>query len=161
MQTTVTYSEALIRRAVFRFWVRFIGWHGFATIAAYSAFCVWFVFYWTEPWAKLASLVLWALLVGACVGVYVAYVRRSLSKFRRMNERTAEVTISKDEFRVKSSLADSRLQWRAIEAIWRFPEAWLLFMGKNVFVTLPIDGISTEDRELMCTKVKENGGRVV
>ncbi len=161
MQTTVTYSEALIRRAIFRFWRRFIGWHGFAAIAVASALCGWAVFWQAEKWITYGSLVLWLLLLSTSVGVYVVYLRRSLATFRRMNDPTVEVTIADDEFRLKSSLVDSSVKWRAIETIWRFPEAWLLFVGKNVFMTLPIDAISMEDRELMCAKVKDNGGQVV
>jgi hypothetical protein len=78
-----------------------------------------------------------------------------------MNDPTVEVTISQESFRMKSSIGDSSVQWRAFEAIWRYPNVWLLFTGKNVFVTLPIDAISTDDRELMCLKVQESGGRVL
>jgi len=161
MQTTVTYSEVLIRRAVFRFWTRLISWHGFAAIALWSVLCGWAVFWQTETWVIYGSLVLWLFLVGTAVGVYFAYLNRSLKKFRRMNDPIAEVTISNDVFRMKSSVGESSVQWRVFEAIWRFPDAWLLFTGKNVFLTLPIDAISMEDRELMCAKVKENGGRIV
>ncbi len=161
MQTTVTYTEALIRRAIFRFWIRFIGWHGFALIAVCSALCVWAVFWQNDVRIILGCVALWVLVTGMAAGVYVTYVRRSLSKFRRMNDPTVEVAISDDEFRMKTSLSDAAVKWRVIEAIWRFPEAWLLFTGKNAFTSLPIDAISTEDRELMCSKVRENGGRVL
>jgi len=161
MQTTVTYSEALIRRAIYRFWMRFIGWHGFAAIAVWSVVCLWAAFWQTETWVTCGSLLLWLFLVATGVGVFFAYLNRSLRKFRRMNDPIAEVIISNDVFGIKSSVGESSLQWRVFEAIWRFPEVWLLFTGKNTFMTLPIDGISIEDRELMCTKVKENGGRIV
>lgn len=161
MQTRVTYSEALIRRAIFRWWIRFIGWHGFLASALAPIAFLRLAVYGTNPWIVYGGLAIWLFSVFVAVAVYVTYVRRSLSKFRRMNDPTAEITISNDELHMKSSLADTRLQWRVIEAIWRFPEAWLLFMGKNLFVTLPIDAISAEDRELMCAKVRENGGRVV
>src|SRR3990167_9322141 len=159
MRTTVTYSEALIRRAIFHWWIRFIGWHGFTAIAVVPVACLWLTVHGTMPWLGYGGLAAWAFFVVVALGVYVTYVSRSMSKFRRMNDPTAEVTISNDEFHMKSSLADTRLQWRAIEAIWRFPEAWLIFMGKNLFATLPIDGIGIEDRELMCAKVRENGGQ--
>ncbi len=161
MPTTVTYTEGLIRRAIFRWWVRFIAWHGFAWAAIWSALCVGLVIWQADTWLIYGSLVVWVFAVGVAWGVYAAYVRRSLSKFRQMNNPTAEVTISNDEFRLKNSLGDIRLQWRVIEAIWRFPEAWLMFGGKNAFFTLPINAISTEDRELMCAKVKEHGGKIV
>jgi hypothetical protein len=160
MQTTVTYSEPLIRRAIFRFWKRFIAWHGFAAIAVCTVVCAWAVLWQAEAWIIYGSLALW-LLLGTSAGVYFTYLSRSLSKFRRMNDPIAQITISNDLFRVKSSVGESSLQWRVFEAIWRFPEAWLLFTGKNTFMTLPIDFISIEDRELMCAKVKENGGRIV
>ncbi len=161
MKTTVTYTEALIRRAIFRYWVRFISWHGFALIGVCSALCVWAVFWQSDVRVILGSIALWVVVAAIAAGVYVAYAGRSLSKFRRMNDPTVEVTISDDEFRMKTSLSDAAVKWRAIGAIWRFPEAWLLFTGKNAFTALPIDTISTEDRELMCSKVRENGGRVL
>ena len=161
MQTTVTYSEALIRRAVFRYWVRFVAWHGFAFIAFSAAVCIAAVFLHAETWIIGCSLLLCGFMISLAATVYIVRVRVSLAIFRRMNNPTAEVTISDDEFRVKTSLVDSRLQWRVIQAIWQFPETWLIFTGKHAFMILPIDAVGTEDRELICRKVKENGGRVV
>lgn len=161
MQTTVTYSEALIRKAIFHFWIWFIGWRGFAALAVWSIVCIWAVFWQTERWVTYGSLALLLLGVITNVSVYVVFLRRSLKKFLRMEGPTADVTISNDVFRMKSSVGDSTVQWRVIETIWRFPEAYLLFLGRNIFITLPIEGISIEDRELMCAKVRENGGRIV
>jgi hypothetical protein len=161
MQTIVTYNEPLIRRAIFRFWVRFISWHGFAAIALWSVVCVWAVFWQTEKWITYGSLSLLLLGVTANFGVYFTYLGSSLKRFRRMNDPAAEVTISDDTFRIKSCVGETTLQWRVFEAIWRFPEAWLLFSGKTRFMILPIDTLGIEDRELMCEKVKENGGRIV
>jgi YcxB-like protein len=141
MQITVTYTEDLIRRAIFRFWRRFIGWRGVMAIVVCSVMCLWAVFWQTEAWVMYGCLALWVFLVCSAGGVYVAFLRRSLSKFRKMNDPIAEVTISADELRMKSDVADSKVQWRGIEAIWRFPETWLLFLGKNLFITLPIDPI--------------------
>jgi hypothetical protein len=161
MQTTVTYSEALIRRAIFRYWMRFIKWHGFAAIAVWSPLCIGVIVRQAEAWLVCCVLVSAVLTVACLLGAYVAYLHRALSKFRRMGGPTAEVTISGGEFHVKTTLADSRLQWRAITGIWRFPETWMVFVGTSDFMTLPIDAISMEDRELMCARVRQHGGRVV
>ena len=160
MTTTVTYTEALIRRAIFRWWIRFIGWHGFASLLACGLLFAYMFFSASEQWMIYGSLALWLFGTATAASVFVAYSRRSLTKFRKMNDRIAEVTISPDGFRVKSSLAESSLSWQAIVAVWRFPEAWLIFFGKNLFMTLPIEHISHHDRELLCAMVKAHGGRV-
>jgi hypothetical protein len=160
MTTTVTYTEALIRKVIFRWWARFIGWHGFASILACGLLFAYTLFFASERWLIYGSLALWLFVTAMAASVLVVYSRRSLAKFWKMDDRTAEVTITPDGFRVKSSLAESNLNWRVIEAVWRFPEAWLIFVGKNTFMTLPIEHISHEDRERLCAMVTEHGGHV-
>jgi hypothetical protein len=118
------------------------------------------LFWQPEAWFFYGSLSLLVLVALLYFAIYSTYLHRSLAKFRRMNDPIAEITISDSDFHIKTSLGETRLQWRAFEAIWRFPEAWLLFTGKNNFFTLPIDSINIADRELICAKIIENGGRV-
>lgn len=65
MPATVVYSEALIRRALFRFWLRSIGRRAFVIFAVMLALCVTELFWQPEAWffyGILSLLVLVALL---------------------------------------------------------------------------------------------------
>ena len=110
MQTKFTYTEAFLRRAIFRYWLRFIGSRGFSLIGIISASSIWAVCCQDEPALMCVCVVVWLMVLSVAAGVYFTMRRRTLEKLRRMNDPTAEVTISSDEFRLKSSLGDSRLQ---------------------------------------------------
>lgn len=157
MQTSFILTEELIRKAVWRVWARrfrlpFI----LATIACLVC-CL------TLQDASKTGFVL-CLWLGVAVGfvaVYLRWLSQARSKLRLMNDPSVEVTITADEFRWRSCLGDSRLAWRVFETVWQFSDTWLLFFGRASHIVLPTDAITNIDRELICSKVRENGGRVL
>jgi len=49
---------------------------------------------------------------------------------------------------------------RAITAVWRYEDLWLLLFSKGHFMTFPLDGVSAEDQALLLERVKASGGKV-
>ena len=159
MHTTFTLTEELTRKAVFRVWARRMRVVGIVAIVPCSAYTVSCLI--TRDTSTTAICVgLWLFVAGVFAAVYWRWLSQSLSRFRLMNDPTVDVTISNDEFRWKTCLGDSRLSWRVFEAVWRAPDIWLLFLARTSHLILPTDAISNEDRELICLKVRENGGQI-
>jgi hypothetical protein len=113
-----------------------------------------------EPWMVYGSLTVWILVVLQAIAILLGGMYKSVARLRRIGEWTNEVAISADSLWMNGPLGETTLQWRAIIAVWRFREAWLLFGGRNQFITLPVKNISQVDLDLLCAKVKEHGGKV-
>jgi hypothetical protein len=161
MQIEATYSEELVKRATMRFWVRLIGWHGFA-VTALMAIAIAYLFASgdTSWYVTLSGCVLaLALVVGSAA--YFVYRHRALTTLRRMSRPTASITLTDAGLSTKSDLGGGDLSWRAITRVWRFPEVWLLFVAKGSYFTIPTEALTDEVRKFIETKVHEHGGRIV
>jgi YcxB-like protein len=155
------YSEALITRVTRRFWVRLIGWHGFAAVALMSAALAYLVAAGDRSWYVSAFGTV--LAVGIVVGTAVYFVcrHRAMSTFRKMADPTALFTFSESGFSSRSDLGGGDLSWRAVTQVWTFPEAWLVFVSKGTYVTIPTDSLTEVTQQFIRAKVREHGGKVV
>ena len=161
MEIRVRYSEALIKRITRRFWVRFIGWHGFAAVGLMSAALAYLVAVGDRSWYVPAFGAVLAVGVFVGTAVYFVYRQRAMSTLQRMADPTAIFTFSDSGFSSRSELGGGDLSWRAVTQVWAFPEAWLLFVSKGIYVTIPTESLPEGTRQLIRAKVREQGGKVV
>jgi hypothetical protein len=77
-----------------------------------------------------------------------------------MSKPTAVFEFTDEEISSETDLGSSRMKWKAIKKIWRFPEAWLLFITEWQYITLPIADLTDEIRQFILVKVQEQGGKV-
>lgn len=159
-EITVTYTPAIVRRAVRRFWFRFIAWHGFASVAVAIGVFVSLLAAGRDDWLVGVFGVLSLLLVLMGSGVYFTYLRRSLAVLRAMKEPKAVFRLTDERFGSESDVGKGELSWTAIKEIWAFPEVWLLFVAKNQFITLPIADVSDDARTFLRERVTASGGTV-
>ncbi|MHC4504361.1 MAG: YcxB family protein [Planctomycetota bacterium] len=159
-EVTVEYTEAMIRRAVRRFWTRFLGWDYLAALFVGLAAFVALLLLGYAGWytVVLGTVVALAVIVGA--SAYFVYLKRSMGILKQMESPQAVFRFDEDGVSTQSDLGSSTMRWRAVTKIWRFPEVWLLFFSKRVYVTLPSEGLSPELLQFIAAKVRENGGKV-
>ena len=159
-ETTVTYSRQIIRYAIRRFWFRFIAWHGFLAIGLGMLGCVVLWCLGRRSWELGAMGAFTAIAVSLAGAVYVTHLRRSMWKFNRMPSKQVQFRFSDDRFSSMSELGASDVAWGTIERIWRFDNAWLLFVSKTVYMILPITQLDEPMRQFLVERVKSSGGRV-
>jgi len=102
--------------------------------------------------------------IGAVLGMGVLFPaalwrkteRGGLKRLRRMT--TPHVILIFDDKGVTadSELGAATVGWKSIEKIWEFPEAWLLFVGKQQYVTIPISALTENLKKCIKAKVEEN-----
>jgi hypothetical protein len=78
-----------------------------------------------------------------------------------MSDPSAIFTFTDAGVSAKTDLGSSELNWRCITKVWMFPEAWLLFVDKGLYITVPTAGLPDQARELIRNKVGACGGKVV
>ena len=156
----LTYSEALLREAVVRFWWRAIGWN-FLIATAFVMLVFGFLLYQGDAsWVVGFLGAALALIVGLMIALYVAHYRNTLYKFRQMKSPHAVLTVSEPSFTLSSDVGSSTLKWSTIVEVWRFPTFWLLLFSKAQFSTLPLAGVSPEVQTLILERVKSAGGKI-
>jgi len=89
---------------------------------------------------------------------YVIYLQRWLIAVHRTPSAVFQFT--EEEIISQTDIGSSKIKWAAIKNVWRFPEAWLLFISDWQYITLPTSALGEEIRHFILTQVQKNGGRV-
>jgi hypothetical protein len=159
-ETTLIYSEALVRRAIFKFWRRTLGWRYPAALMLCAVGLVGMLLKGDRSW--LVGLVGAGFLLGVvmCALLYVSHYRNSLGRFRALEGAEATLSLDSETFTLTSSEGSSTMPWKAVTEVWKFQEIWLLLFSKAQFVTLPLASLTPEMRSAISDRVAHAGGRV-
>ncbi|MCQ1849767.1 YcxB family protein [Neorhizobium galegae] len=103
------------------------------------------------------TLALLAFLVACFPAIFSAVVWRAHSasafgRYRRMTDRSAEVTIDPEGFGIVSNLGDGRLNWPNVTEIWERPLSFMLFSGTSAFNILPRKAMPQEVQAFLSAK---------
>jgi hypothetical protein len=85
--------------------------------------------------------------------VWLAHYRNTVGKFRSMQSPIANLTIGADGLAVASALGSVQIPWSILTEIWERPTYWMFFTAPSQFFTIPIETISTADRDFVRSKV--------
>lgn len=153
---TVTYTETMVRSAVRTFvWRRGIVGHKglwFAEIVLVTLF-FWLLARGDRGWeVGLFGAILLApptLIMAA----WLAHYRNTVGKFRSMQRPIANVTIGPNVLAMTSELGSAEIPWSSLTEIWDCSTYWMLFTAASQFFTIPIETISTEERDFVKSKI--------
>lgn len=159
-EVTAQYSEALVKTVTRRFLAKFFGWGYLIACLVVLAGVIVLVALGQRGWfvGALGAVAVVAVLVA--VRAWVVFHRRALGTLRRMNNPVATFTFDDDGIAVSSDLSTGTLKWQAVHKLWCFPEAWLLFVAKGVYSTLPTACLTEEVKHLIVHKLKEQGTEI-
>ena len=155
-QTTIRYSEPLLRAAVRAFCVRALGRAlGLRfllalgmVVASVTALLVQRERSWVIPFLLSALLFVAAFIVS----IYVAHMRNTLGTYRGMRHPEATLSFDEEHFTLASELGSSTLPWSAVTEVWRYPRFWLLLFSPNQFATLPVECLDPRAQEFITRK---------
>ncbi|MEL7352921.1 MAG: YcxB family protein [Cyanobacteria bacterium P01_A01_bin.116] len=160
-QALLRYDEALVRRAVFAFWKRTVG-YGFPI--ALGLVAVGFVpdlIRGTASWVTGVCATVFVLGVGLVVTIYAVHIKNSMAKFRALGQPEARFIAEDETFTLVSDVGSSTLNWSAIQEVWRFSEFWLVLFSKAQFSIIPLAGVSHQMQVFVLDKVRGSGGKVI
>lgn len=160
-ETTLIYSEPLIRHAVFAFWRRSVG-TGF--VVALLIIALGLVFYLARgesSWVvgMLGTVLTFGVLF--VVTLYFVHYRNSLAKFREMGSPNATFRADDSSFTFSSDAGTATLQWAAVKELWKTPNTWLFLYSKAHFSTLPLACLSPEMQSFICQRIQAGDGKIV
>ncbi len=160
MQTTLHYSEALVRKAIKTFWWRKTGWSFFIPMLLLCGFLCYELWQGNYNWWVGVLGAVLALAFATAAVLYVVHFRGAITRFRRMQKPEALFEMGEEKFRLSSDVGTTELVWSTITEVWRFPEFWLLFFSPAQFSTIPIVDLPQEAQELLLAKVTACGAKV-
>ena len=158
--STLHYSLPLIRRAIFQFWWRVVGWRFIFAILLITTALIALFIRGDRSWVVglLSAVLFFGLL---CVtALYGIHFNNAVRKFKAMDKPIADLSISEQSFTLSSGVGTTTLQWSAVTALWKFQDFWLLFFSKSQFVTLPLESISQESKDTIVKNIETSGGKV-
>ncbi|KAI1692863.1 ycxB-like protein [Ditylenchus destructor] len=152
----VTYTEEIVRDAVRTYvWRRGVLGNKalWALELAMVVFYVWLLGSGAD--GSLAGVVGVVVLLppGLVAVMWLAHYRNTVGKFRRMPSRQGKFTFTEDHLEVASELGSAKIPWSSITEIWQKPNYWMLFMGLNQFMTLPLISVEPTDLAFLQSKV--------
>jgi hypothetical protein len=161
MQIQARYTEAIVKRATMRFWIRYTGWRGIAALLVLAAIFTCLLVNGDSSWyvPVLGTVFAFGVVIG-CTS-YVVTCRRALATLRRMAEPIATIDFSDAGISTQSDLGRCDLAWRGITQVWTFPEAWLVFVAKGSYFTIPTESLTEEIQQFIRQKMREHSGKVV
>lgn len=159
-EATLIYSTALLRQAVFAFWRRSVGVGFFVALLIAALGLVVLVALGQASWLIGGLAAVLVLGIAFAIVIYVVHYRRSLHKFRQMNQPRATFCADESSFTMSSDIGTTTIQWSAVKELWQFQSVWLLLYSKAQFTTLPLACLSPETQAYIVQRVRASGGKV-
>jgi len=159
-EATLIYSESLLRQAVFGFWRRSVGVGFFVALLIAALGLVVLMALGQASWIIAALAAVLVLGIAFAIVVFVVHYRRSLHKFRQMDQPRATFRADESSFTMGSDIGTTTLQWSAVKELWQFPSVWLLLYSKAQFTTLPVACLPPETQDYIVQCVRAAGGKV-
>lgn len=159
-EATLTFTEPLLRKAVFAFWRRSVG-VGFIFALMLLAACLGLLLAQGDSsWVVGALAAVLFFGVAFAGAIYFVQYRASLRKFRAMGSPQATFRASESSFTIISGIGTVTYEWSVVKQLWRFPEVWLLLYSPAQFSTLPVACLPPEIQSFIVQRVQAAGGKI-
>lgn len=161
LETTLTYSDPLLRHAVFAFWRRTVGVGFWVALFVIGGSLGFLLSHGEVSWVvgMLGTILTFGVLF--VVALYVVHYRNSLAKFREMGRPNATFSANDSSFTISSGAGTATLQWSVVKELWQTPTAWLLLYSKAHFSILPVACLSPDMQAFILQRVQAAGGKIV
>ena len=152
-EITAEFTPTTVKTVARRFVLRLLGTGYFVAVVVIAIALLYLAMrrenYW--PTGAIGAVFVFSILFP--VVLWWKTERSGLSRLRRMSSPTVKFLFDDKGITVDSELGEATVGWISIEKIWEFPEAWLLFVGKQQYVTVPIAPLSEELKRYIKEKV--------
>jgi hypothetical protein len=156
----VSYTPAIVRSGIRRFWLRFAGRDTALGAIGLAASSFGWVVLGYRTWLVGCFMAVSGFLFVLSLLVFVTFRTRSLRKLRAMPAPTAAWTFTEESLSTETQLAQSKIAWSLVKKLWRFPDVWVLVYSRSDYSLLPVSDIPSEVQAFIVERVRANGGKV-
>ncbi len=150
---TLTYSKALIKKAVRSYLWRQLGLSFLLMLIVLTGFTVFLLARGDRSWivGVLGAVVF--LSVAVISSAYIIILRRFFFRLQSMGKWEATLELMDNSFRVSSGAGNAEVKWTLIRKVWRFHEVWILFFSADEIMTLPVKNLSKENQKFILSRL--------
>ena len=159
-EATLTYSETLVRQAVFSFWRRTVGVGIFVAMAILGAVLAGLILDGDRSWVAGALAVVIGCGLAFPALIYAVHFRQSMGKFRAMQSPVATLLAEEASLTLSSEAGKSTFRWSGVTEIWRFPQFWLMLFSRSQFITLPLNAIPADMQAFVLKQAASAGAKI-
>jgi len=143
---TVTYTEKLVRFTAFQYWRKAIGSTGFVLVFVLPMI---FAIMWVLDYPQWALglfgglSIVWA---GMALLSWFRIRKMHINIFRQMENKSAAITFSESGIKAVSDNGSTEFAWKLIDALYEYPDVWLLSMVRSTYFSVPTDTLDEETK---------------
>jgi hypothetical protein len=157
---TAQFDEAFVRRTTHRFLIKFLGWDYFVVLVFMVISLIAMLVLGMNGWFVGVVGAVTVMATGVAVAVWHTQMNRALTTLRRMTNPEAQFIIDDSGIAVSSDLGSGSITWQAFQKMWCFPEAWLLFVSKGAYSTMPTACLTPSAKQFILDKLNENNIKI-
>ena len=158
-ELVLRFDEATCRAAVARYWQGQFGWRTIIELSIGAVILIVAATY-SKGWLTGALGAVVFMYAALSLYAYVYQRKRILDLYRMMNDPEVRWTLNENSLATKSSVGYSEMPWSSITELWKFSDLWLLFLARNAFITLPLNGVSDDAKAFLESKIASPQGKV-
>ena len=136
-QLDFTVTPDLIRAATRRFWLQFVGWGGLLRWAVISIGLVVLNVFERQTWSYGVTALVVVFIPTIWVVGYFTFLRRAFHRYGQMQSKLISYRFTEQGLGTKSDLGSTEIPWRMLDKVQRYPDVWLLFVGRRDYAYLP------------------------
>ena len=140
------HTEALLRRITRRYLVRMLGPGYWVAVAAALGAAIFLLVDGDRSWFLGVALTAAIFGVAMPLKAYRLHLRNALAALARLPDpASSEFAADAHGFTIENPLGRVSLPWKQLYRVLREPDAWLLLLAANQFVTVPLADASAQD----------------
>lgn len=157
-QINMVYTLSMLKKSVFRYWKRALGWRYFIAML-FIGFCfISAIVKGDTSWMMGAFAVIFTAGILFGISVYLNNRYHVLGTFNALQNPTVTFKVYDEKFALASELGEGEWPWTAIKEIWQYQDTWLVFLARASYATFPLEAIPAEAQSFILEKVQEAGG---
>jgi hypothetical protein len=157
----VTYTPEVVRAAALAVWRHGGGMRNLLLMAGVATFFIVSTAVraaWTP--ADVGLAVLAGLAVVMPLFTYRMLLGQGMARFHAMGGTTARLSVDADGLRLVTVAGAAEIPWEAVRAVSTSPSAWVLFLARSAYLSLPGSDLPDAVRAEIRARVTQHGGRV-
>ena len=154
------YSRTLVRKTAWRLMWKQFGWNSVFMWICMGGTLVLLVWLGGPGWliGAFATMLILSSLVPVLVLELVD--RRMRDWLGQMEAVVVQWVFDDEGIAASFDGVTTTYQWRAVERLWRFPEAWVIGVGEGGRSILPLTCLTDEIQQFIMEKLKDSVGKI-
>jgi YcxB-like protein len=159
MEVTLHYDETLVRKAVWRFCWRKVGWVYPVVLLAMVISLGVMIGAGNRSWLTGAYGTILLFALSMPMALYCVQLTGTLGRYHRLAGKPALFSATDQMITIRSAGGMVEFPWHDVSEVWQYDDCWLLLLGGH-FLTFPLTGVSPDARAYVIERVLANGGKV-